>query len=261
MLKKFIPIALALVLSAGASTHTIAADRQIDPLLLSYFLTEVNGAYSDGDSMIYLAYFDRLALVIGGRAIGVELQSLDMEKSLVNFTINRNGKTELVTFERFGSFASMTMGDGSIIRMRFVRPLGDFDMKAIVDSGALGDQGAPAAAAQPEAPVATAAVTPAAAPAATAVPSFDCAKASTAIEGMICGSPELAELDGRLAESYREVRQRADDPEIEKREQVKWVREVRGACKTVQCLQDAYAERVNDLELLAQYLSKPREFR
>ena len=246
MLKKFAPVALALALAAGAPIPLLASPGSPDPLVLSYFVTEVNGAYSDGENLIYLAYLDRLVLVVDGRAIEAELQSFDMSKNLVNYTITRNDKLELVTFERFGSLAVMTMGDGSVIRLRFVRPLGDFDMKAIVESGALGDQSRPAASAPPAVPDEPVVADE---PAAVAGPSFDCAKASTAIEGMICGNAELAGLDQQMADLYKETLGMSQDSAATRREQVEWIKGERNACKTVDCLLGAYYERIDTLRV------------
>ena len=246
MLKKFAPIAIALSLAAGAPIPLLASPGSPDPLVLSYFVTEVNGAYSDGENLIYLAYLDRLVLVVDGRAIEAELQSFDMSKNLVNYTITRNDKLELVTFERFGSLAVMTMGDGSVIRLRFVRPLGDFDMKAIVESGALGDQSRPAASSPPAIPDEPVVADE---PAAVAGPSFDCAKASTAIEGMICGNAELAGLDQQMADLYKETLGMSQDSAATRREQVEWIKGERNACKTVDCLLGAYYERIDTLRV------------
>lgn len=249
MLKKFAHVALALALVAGAPIPLLASPGTPDPIVLSYFVTEVNGAYSDGKNLVYLAYLDRLVLVVDGRAIEAELQSFDMSRNLVNYTITRNGKLELVTFERLGSLAVMTMGDGSAIRLRFVRPLGDFDMKAIVDSGALGDRSAPVSSAQPAAPAAPAERVVTDEPAAIADPSFDCAKASTAIEGMICGNAELAGLDRQMADLYKETLGMSQDAAASRREQVEWIKGERNACKTVDCLLGAYYERIDTLRV------------
>lgn len=254
MLNKLAPIALALALAVSVPAHA-TSPQEIDPLLHAYLAAEVNGAYSDGETLIYFAHLDRLVLVIGGTAFEAVGRSVDMSKGRVEFLMTVNGQKEQATFERFGTMAIMTMGDGTAIRMRYVRPLSDMDAQAIVASGAFGEQSlaaSPEPAQLPDSPK----------PAAQqARPSFDCSKAATAVEGMICGNAELAELDSRLATAYKTARDGMDDPGAMRAEQVQWIKQERNACKSIDCLFSVYGERVDDLEQVARYLSKPAEFR
>lgn len=264
MLKTIAPIALALSLAAGSLPAAAQVYQAGAPQAGQFIEQQLAGVYQMQpvhmagqvieQGLLRVGFHPEMGVMMAqnGRALPLKLHTADTANNSINLI---DGRGQLVTFRNVFGVATLTLASGETMHMPHVRALAQQDAdilaQAYVDAGlaVIADQGAPVAQ-----------VAAGSAPS-HAAPSFDCAKASTAIEGMICGSAELAELDSRLAEAYREVRQRADDPEAEKREQVEWVRTVRGACKTVQCLQEAYAVRVNDLELLAQYLSKPREFR
>lgn len=95
-------------------------------------------------------------------------------------------------------------------------------------------------------------------------PSFDCLKASTGPERLICSHRELAVLDVELMQVYQQLY--SDYPsKTEKdslrKEQNEWRTSKRDACATTDCIAQAYAERIEDLHLIRQYLSKPAEFR
>lgn len=264
MLKKFAPIAIALSLAAGAlpvaaevlPAGSPAVERFAERQLVGVY--KMQPVYALGQTIepgiMRVGYHPELGLLLAqnDKLLALTLQSVDTDHQSANFLDEAGG---LVTFRASLGTASLTMASGTTFSMIHIRPLAPQDVDAIQHAMAL----AGAVAAPQQAPVAQPATAPAAA--AQPRPSFDCAKASTAIEGMICGNAELADLDSRLAVAYRDLRQVADDPEREKRDQVAWVREVRNACKTVDCLLQTYTERVDDLEATAQYLSKPAAFR
>lgn len=186
--------------------------------------------------------------------MGLTLQSVDTDNHSANLLDERGG---LVTFKSVFGTAKLTLEDGTTHHAIFVRALAPQDI-AVVER-AYGATQRSEQAATPATP------TPAPEPSSEAAkvirPSFDCLKASTAIEGMICGNAELADLDTRLADAYKWLLGVSDDPAVEKREQIAWIRNKRNACKTVDCLIQAYTDRADDLEATAQYLSKPKEFR
>lgn len=75
-------------------------------------------------------------------------------------------------------------------------------------------------------------------------PSFNCAKASTLIEDLICKDENLAKLDVKLASAYAESLKTSDDKAALKSTQLDWMKSRRNKCTSVQCLADAYAERI-----------------
>lgn len=92
-------------------------------------------------------------------------------------------------------------------------------------------------------------------------PSFDCAKASTDAERLICSSQGLATLDAEMMEAYKRLADGYPDMNALKKEQSDWRRNKRDTCATSECMANAYRSRTEDLEVKAQYLSKPAEFR
>jgi uncharacterized protein YecT (DUF1311 family) len=78
----------------------------------------------------------------------------------------------------------------------------------------------------------------------TRAASFDCAKAATPTEKLICGDPELSQLDGQLAETYRRELDDAFDPNKLRAKQHMWLRTERDACADAACLKKVYAQRI-----------------
>lgn len=66
--------------------------------------------------------------------------------------------------------------------------------------------------------------------------SFDCAKAASNIERLICGSPEAAAADKRLAAAYKTARTKTADSLALKAEQEVWLAQERNACADTACL-------------------------
>jgi len=79
-------------------------------------------------------------------------------------------------------------------------------------------------------------------------PSFDCAKAATPVERAICGDPKLAELDVEVANAYNAALSKLPNKQDARTEQGMWIRQVRNACTSVQCLADAYQRRLAQLK-------------
>jgi uncharacterized protein len=76
---------------------------------------------------------------------------------------------------------------------------------------------------------------------------FDCAKAATPTEKLICGDPQLSQLDGQLAHAYRRALEGAGDPDKLRTEQHTWLRTERNACADAACLKKVYAQRLTAL--------------
>ncbi|NHN76841.1 DUF1311 domain-containing protein [Azotobacter chroococcum] len=225
-----------------------SSDRTVDPGFLRVAL--------DTEGNVLLVHNDTL--------MGLTLQSVDTDNHSANLLDGRGG---LATFKSVFGTAKLTLEDGTTHHAIFVRALAPQDI-AVVErayGAARRSERATTPATPTPAPAPAPAPVPAPAPSAEAAkairPSFDCLKASTAIEGMICGNAELADLDTRLADAYKWLLGVSDDPAVEKREQIAWIRNKRNACKTVDCLIQVYTDRADDLEATAQYLSKPKEFR
>ncbi|TSA54200.1 MAG: DUF1311 domain-containing protein [Actinobacteria bacterium] len=74
----------------------------------------------------------------------------------------------------------------------------------------------------------------------------DCGKAGTTIEKQICASPSLSSLDVKLTETYKELQPFVDKKGL-RSEQVAWMK-TRNRCTDSACLQQAYEERLGELE-------------
>ena len=79
----------------------------------------------------------------------------------------------------------------------------------------------------------------------------DCSSASTSrADSLVCADPKLSAMDHRLAQSVARASDQVDDPEALQREQARWRGRVRNACNTAQCLQQAYGQRIAQLDAL-----------
>lgn len=78
--------------------------------------------------------------------------------------------------------------------------------------------------------------------------SFNCVKASSYVEDVICADPEIGQMDGLLATTYKSRKdpQFGADPAILKNEQMVWVQS-RNRCNTESCVKDAYKQRIAEL--------------
>ena len=76
---------------------------------------------------------------------------------------------------------------------------------------------------------------------------FDCSKARTNTEHIICSSPELIKADSEMVLLYKGALERAMDKTSFKQFQSEWRNSIRNLCQDVQCLQDAYQARINQL--------------
>jgi uncharacterized protein YecT (DUF1311 family) len=83
-------------------------------------------------------------------------------------------------------------------------------------------------------------------------PSFDCSKARSPVERQICGSPRLAELDAILGRYYGAASASVDDGARTclSRQQRQWLGQARNPCAGTACLEQAYLQRLAELEPL-----------
>jgi uncharacterized protein len=79
---------------------------------------------------------------------------------------------------------------------------------------------------------------------------FDCNRATTLVEKLVCADEGLSQLDENLSKTYKEVLRWTRDPAGFKRDQVKWLREVRDLCTDGPCLEKEYRNRLAVLEKL-----------
>jgi uncharacterized protein len=76
----------------------------------------------------------------------------------------------------------------------------------------------------------------------------DCSHANTNTEKLLCSNSRLAEADQRMALAFRRALGRGADPQALMDSQRTWMREVRDACNEVECMLNAYEERISDLD-------------
>ena len=85
---------------------------------------------------------------------------------------------------------------------------------------------------------------------------FDCRKASNPVEKLICTDPALSDLDSELKRVYDTVENETfgHDGETGKtidpngRDQLRWLRTVRGTCANTACLKRVYGVRIAELQ-------------
>lgn len=77
--------------------------------------------------------------------------------------------------------------------------------------------------------------------------SFNCSKAGTSVEKTICASKALSSLDEELGKAYGSVILSSDDPDVVKRHQKEWLRNLRDKCQDEICLKNVYEQRLAQL--------------
>lgn len=80
----------------------------------------------------------------------------------------------------------------------------------------------------------------------TGKPSFNCEKARGYVEETICSTTKLAALDMKASHAYSSAKFFADDKVLFNKVGVNW-RKKRGKCTTVECIEQAYLERIQYL--------------
>ncbi|MDR6728070.1 DUF4344 domain-containing metallopeptidase [Delftia lacustris] len=82
---------------------------------------------------------------------------------------------------------------------------------------------------------------------ATWAASFDCTKARTATETAICFDAETSALDEKMVSAYKNRLQTGADAKVVRQSQRDWLKFVRNACTSLECLRSAYIARIEDL--------------
>ncbi|MBI1890488.1 MAG: DUF1311 domain-containing protein [Burkholderiales bacterium] len=77
---------------------------------------------------------------------------------------------------------------------------------------------------------------------------FDCTKAKTQIELMICGDANVSALDSQLSAAFQSAMQKTPDRKALGDNQRNWLKNIRDLCKTIDCLNHTYRERIAYLE-------------
>lgn len=85
--------------------------------------------------------------------------------------------------------------------------------------------------------------------------SFDCTKSITRTEKIICQSGDLSDLDSKLSQLYEKAYRDSDSAAKENLlvRQRSWMRYVRPACGTEECIKMAYEDRIDQLEDIANH--------
>ena len=93
--------------------------------------------------------------------------------------------------------------------------------------------------------------------------SFDCAKARTPVEKLICGRPQLGELDEKLDAAFKGAKDGLlpDEARRVTQEQLQWLRTVRNSCTDAACLEQAYTARLKELDPSADHKLTCQEMR
>lgn len=78
-------------------------------------------------------------------------------------------------------------------------------------------------------------------------PSYDCSKVRSGPERLICSNKQLSEVDVRLSRAYAEFLNKTPDRQTAKMEQISWLKNVRDACSTTECMLNAYSIRIAEL--------------
>ncbi len=80
---------------------------------------------------------------------------------------------------------------------------------------------------------------------------FDCNKASGYVEQTICSTPALSALDDKVSGLYGQaIKQNPDNKAAIRKSQLAWLKEVRNKSTSFTELQNAYVNRVNDLNAI-----------
>jgi uncharacterized protein len=77
---------------------------------------------------------------------------------------------------------------------------------------------------------------------------LDCGRAQSNVDKLLCSNPRLATADERMARAFRAAIHRGADPRILMETQRIWIQDVRDVCNDVECLLNAYEERISDLD-------------
>jgi uncharacterized protein len=77
---------------------------------------------------------------------------------------------------------------------------------------------------------------------------LDCSRAKSNAEKLLCSNSRLAYADERMALAFRGAIHRGADPRMLMEAQRAWIRDARDVCNDVECMLNAYEERISDLD-------------
>jgi len=77
---------------------------------------------------------------------------------------------------------------------------------------------------------------------------LDCSRAKSNAEKLLCSNSRLAYADERMALAFRGAIHRGADPRMLVEAQRAWIRDARDVCNDVECMLNAYEERISDLD-------------
>lgn len=83
--------------------------------------------------------------------------------------------------------------------------------------------------------------------------SYDCDKASGFVENTICTDDSLSSLDDDLSIAYTRALDEAARPADVKKAQRDWLTTVRNSCKSIECLDSAYRQRIDAVRKYDKY--------
>ena len=79
---------------------------------------------------------------------------------------------------------------------------------------------------------------------------LDCSRAKSNAEKLLCSNSRLARADDRMALAFRGAIHRGADPRMLMESQSAWIQDARDVCNDVECMLNAYEERISDLDNL-----------
>lgn len=79
--------------------------------------------------------------------------------------------------------------------------------------------------------------------------SFDCTKATTKVEKLVCKNAEISTLDDELDKAYKIAlsKSNAEQKQLLGVDQRHWMKDIRDACKDMDCVKLAYQNRIHEL--------------
>lgn len=82
---------------------------------------------------------------------------------------------------------------------------------------------------------------------------YDCEKANGFIENAVCTNDSLSSLDDDLSWAYTQTLEESAHPAEIKKAQLDWLINVRNACKSIECLDSAYHQRIDAVRKYDKY--------
>lgn len=77
--------------------------------------------------------------------------------------------------------------------------------------------------------------------------SFDCSKATYESEKTVCDTPNLSQLDERMAKLFFTVKSKSNNPSEITKDQITWIKNTRYCINDAKCLEKLYLDRIETL--------------